>query len=221
LESLPAIIPFVRHLSLSERRWDEILPLLVGFESVSKLTLNYLPVHHLNSAQSARFSAAVDVRLEDIRFATAGQLIRFICAFPCLQILYISSTGTYPDDFAVDVPAPSAFRPSPHLRVLELDDVCMDAMLDWFLSLPDRPPLRALGLRLLSAHGSETLANLLLVLENSLEFFLISTAVRGGMFVISLSLIDVACQFRMAFAVRPTPKHMPTLPSNRAQRRLH
>jgi hypothetical protein len=77
-----------------------------------------------------------------------------------------------------------AFRLSPHLRVLELDNVCMDAVLDWFLSLPDRPALRAVGLDPIHTNNSSTISNLLLTLEDSLESFLISTTVADGMFMI-------------------------------------
>jgi hypothetical protein len=90
----------------------------------------------------------------------------------------------------------------------------MAAVLDWFLSLPDRPALRAVGLHAIHTDNSETITKLLSALENSLEFFLISTAiVDDGMLVIFLSLIHAACYSRIALANRPTPQHMLTLPS--------
>jgi hypothetical protein len=93
----------------------------------------------------------------------------------------------------------------------------MDAVLDWFLSLPDRPALRAFGLHPMHTNNSVTITKLLTALENSLECFLISTVIADGMFVIFLNLIYAACQLRIALAIRPTPQHMLALPSNPAQ----
>jgi hypothetical protein len=81
----------------------------------------------------------------------------------------------------------------------------MDAVLDWFLSLPDRPTLRSVGLHPIHSNNPDTIARLLSTLQNSLESFLISTAIAEGMFVISLSLIDAACQLRIALAIRASP----------------
>jgi hypothetical protein len=220
LESAPAVIPFVRHLRLlgKQRQWDETLPLLAGFESIRSLSVSHLSVRRLNaqalSALFHNFSAAVDVRLDAVRFATAGKLIRFICAFPCLQRLAVHCSGPRSDEFGVDLPTPTTFSLSPHLRVLELNYTCMDAVLDWFLSLPGRPALHTVGLHPIRSNKSESIAKLLLTLENSLESFLISTAMVHGTFVIFLSLIHAACQAREPLANRPTPQHTPTLPSN-------
>jgi hypothetical protein len=68
----------------------------------------------------------------------------------------------------------------------------MDAVLDSFLSLPDRPALRAVGLHPICRNNSETVAKLLIALENSLESFLISTAIADGMFIIFLSRIHTS-----------------------------
>jgi hypothetical protein len=92
------------------------------------------------------------------------------------------------------------FNLSPHLRVLELDDICMDKVLDWFLSLPDRPALRAVGLHPGRTNNSGTIAKLLIALEISLESFLISTFIAEGMFVTFLSLIYTACHSRIELA---------------------
>jgi len=116
------------------------------------------------------------------------------------------------------MPAPSTLRPSRYLRVLELDTVCMDAVLDWYFSLPpaDRPALQAVGLHCETTNNSETIAKLLLALENSLEDFLISTTiVTIGRFVDFLTLVNVAWLVRIGLALRPTPQRTLTLPSNR------
>jgi hypothetical protein len=106
METAPAVIPFVRHLLLGEQQveqWNEILPLLIGFGSLRTLSVTDLPAHRLGadalSALFHNFSAAVDVRLDDVEFATTGQLIRFICAFPSLQSLAIKCSHTGPDEF--------------------------------------------------------------------------------------------------------------------------
>jgi len=223
LESAPAVIPFIRNVHLDKQQWDEIVPVLVGFESVRSLTLTTLPTCCFSpqalSALFRNFSAAVNVRLDNVHFTTAGELIRFICAFPCLQKLAIDCTRLHSHDFAVDMPAPSTLRPSRYLRVLELHTVCMDAVLDWYLSLPpaDRPALQAVRLHCNTTNNSETIARLLLALENSLEDFLISTAVVAiGMFVKFLALIDAGRLVRIGLALRPTPQRTLTLPSNRA-----
>lgn len=220
LDLASAVIPFVRHLRLDDQPWHETLPLLVGFETIRSLAMTDLPVHCLNahalSALFRNFSGAVDVRLDDVVFDTAGQLVRFICAFPCLQTLAIHCVDIRSAEFGVDLPILS---PSPHLRILELDNVCMDAVLEWFLSLPDRPALRVVGLHSKHTNNPETIAKLLSSLENSLESFLISTAiVDDGMLVIFLSLIHAACYCRIALANRPKPQHMLTLPSYPARR---
>jgi hypothetical protein len=72
----------------------------------------------------------------------------------------------------------------------------MDAVLEWFLSLPDCPALHTVGLHPVDTNNSETISKLLLALENSLESFLISTAMVNGMFIIFLSLIHAACDVR-------------------------
>jgi hypothetical protein len=182
--------------------------------------LTELPARSLHadilSALIRNFSAAVDLRLDKIGVDSIGQLVRFICGFPSLQRLVVTCQGIRSDKFGFDMPAPTAFRPSPHLRVLELDYICMDAVLDWFLSLPDRPALRAVGLRPLDRNDSSTIAKLLLALKDSLEVFLISTTIAHGMFMIFLSLIHAAYYVRIALAIRPPPSYTLTLPSNRA-----
>jgi hypothetical protein len=205
LESAPAVIPFIRHLRLYEKSWDHNLPLFVAFESIRSLTLIELPARGLRAnvlcAFIRNFSAAVDLRLDGIPFDSIGQLVRFICAFPSLQRLAVTCQGIGPNDFGFDLPAPTAFSLSPHLRVLELDYVCMDAVLDWFLSLPNRPALRAVGLRPLDRNNSSTVAKLLLALEDSLEEFFISTTIAHGMFMIFFNLIHVAYYVRIALAI--------------------
>ena len=117
------------------------------------------------------------------------------CAFPCLQSLAVDCSGIHSSKSGVDLPIPSTLSLSPHLRELELNCIGMDAVLDWFLSLPDRPALRSVGLRPIRRNNSATIAKLLKALENSLETFLISTAVvEEGTFVVFLSLIYAACQ---------------------------
>jgi len=71
LESAPVVIPFVRHLHFRQQRcWEVTLPLLVSFESIKSLNVTNLPVHCLDaralSALFCNFSAAVDVRLDDV-----------------------------------------------------------------------------------------------------------------------------------------------------------
>ena len=222
LRSAAVVIPFVRHLRLRHQKWEKTLPLLVGFKSIRSLAVTDSPGHPgclgdlAMSTLFCNFSAAVDVRLENVRFLTAGCLIRFICTFPRLERLAIHCNGTSLYEVGVWWPTPT-FDLSPHLRVLELDDICMDAVLDWFLSLPDRPALRAVGLHPDCKNNSEIVTKLLTALENSLESFLISTLISDGMFVIFLSLIYAACQVRIALANRPMPQHILTLPSNRVQ----
>jgi hypothetical protein len=64
----------------------------------------------------------------------------------------------------------------------------MDAVLDWFLSLPDRPALRTVGLHPIWRNNPETVTKLLIAVEHSFESFLISSVIADGMFVILLSL---------------------------------
>ena len=216
LKSAPAIIPFIRHLHLRRLLWDIILPLLVGFKSIKSLTTTGLDTHrldaHVLSDFCCNFSAAVVVQLDDAVFDDADQLVRFICAFPRLQRLAINCMGL-PDEFGSDLPPPTAFSLSPHLHDLELDDVCMDPVLDWLLSLPDRPALRAVRLRPTIFNNSDTITMLLLALGDSLETFLISTSIADGMFVVFPTLIHTAYDVRTASAIRPTPQHTLTLPS--------
>jgi hypothetical protein len=201
LKRAPAqvVIPFVRCLLLGEQEYNKIVPLLVGFESVRWLHITDLFSHSLNtralSALFCNFSTAVEVQLDVVTLASASQLIRFI-------------------GFKVDLSDPTTLHPSSHLCVLELDDTCIDAVLDWFLTLPDRPALRAVGLHTIHSNNSESIANLLSTLENSLEIFLISTAIAQGMFVISSALIAAARQLRTALAVRPPARLMLALHSN-------
>jgi hypothetical protein len=221
LKSAPAIIPFIRHLHLRKHIWAIVLPLLVGFESIKSLTVTGLDAHRwvaeVLSDLFCNFSAAVVVRLDDAVFNDLDQLVRFICAFPRLQRLAIECVGRL-YKFGSDLPPPTAFSLSPHLHDLELNDVCMDPMLDWLLSLPDRPALRAVRLRPSHLNNSDTIAKLLLALEDSLETFLISTAIADGMFFIFPNLFDTAYKVRttLALAVRPTPQHTLTLASNGA-----
>jgi hypothetical protein len=217
-ESGRAVIWFIRHLRLYGRHWDNTLPPLVEFESIRSLTVTDLPAHWLDAqALSALFhnlSAAVNVRLDDVSFATVGQLICFICAFPCLHRLAVDCNCIRSSEFGVDLPTSSL---SPHLRVLELNSIFMDAVLDWFFSLPDRPALLTVGLHPMNTSKSETITKLLFALENSLESFLISTAIANGMFVIFLNMIYAACHSRIALAIRPTPQYVLTLGSNQTR----
>jgi hypothetical protein len=164
------------------------LPLSVGFKSIRSLILSGISTEDLDvdvlSAFFCNFSAAVDLRLDDVYFESVGQFVRVVCSFPSLQRLAVTGSRIRSDEFGFDLQAPMALRLSPHLRVLELDDACMDAVLDWFLSLPDRPALRAVGLDPIHTNNSSTISNLLLTLEDSLESFLISTTVADGMFMI-------------------------------------
>ena len=200
-------MPFIRHLHLREQPWDETLPLLLGFESIRSLSVDDLYFHRLGSpAVSAlfhNFSAVVDLRLEDVRFATTDELIHLICAFPCLQKLAIHRTRPFRGpNFKSSTP--TTFGLSPHLRVLELDSVCMDQVLDWFLSLPDPPALHTVALRPWWNSDFETIARLLLALENSLEtFFIFTSFVHDGMFVSFLNLIHAEFQVRIELAIRP------------------
>jgi hypothetical protein len=193
LESAPAVIPFIRHLRLYEWSWGNTPPLYVGFTSIRSLTVTGLRAYWLDVdlllAFFCNFSAAVDVRLDDVAFYGVTQLVRLICAFPSLQRLAVTCDPVCSDKFRMGLPAPTAICLSPHLRVLELDNICMDAVLDWFLSLPDRPPLRAVGLRPLRTNNSSTIAKFLLALEDSLESFFIRTAITDGMYIVSLNLI--------------------------------
>ena len=212
LRSAPAIIPFIRHLHLLHPPWDETPSsrLLVGFESVKSLTLTSLPAYRMHprilSDLCYNFSAAVVVRLEHVDFVDIVQLVRFICAFPRLQRLAINRTGRY-DEFAPNLPRPKAFSLSPHLHDLEVDDICMDSVLDWLLSLPSRHVLRTVGLRPTFFNNPDTITKLLLVLQDSLETFLISTAIADGTCVIFPNLIDTSYKVRTALAVGPTPQH--------------
>jgi hypothetical protein len=60
----------------------------------------------------------------------------------------------------------------------------MDSVLDWFLSLPDRPALRSVGLHASDKNNFVNAINLLSALENSLESFLISIAITDGTSVV-------------------------------------
>ena len=212
-----AIIPFIRRLHLLDLPWVEALPLLVGFESIRTLFIRDLLVRHLNShilsVLLCNFSAAVVVRLEDVEFGSVAQLVHFICSFPRLQRLAINCIRAS-DEFGSDLPPPTAFSLSPHLHDLELNGVCMDPVLDWLLSLPDRPALHAVGLRPTRLNNFDTITKFLLALQDSLETLLISTATANGMFVIFPNLIHNAYEVRTAMAsVRPTPQHTFTHPS--------
>ena len=215
LRSAPAVISSIRHLHLRNQLWGIILPLLVGFESIKSLTLTGVSIDRMGadvlSGLCYNFSAAVVVRLKDVEFDSSAQLFDFICAFPRLQRLAISFIGTS-DEFESDLPPPTAFSLSPHLYDLELDGACMDPVLDWLLSLPDRPALRAVGLR--PTYFNNTITKLLLALEDSLETFLISTTIADGTCVIFPNLIDTSYKVRTALAVGPTPQRTLTLPSN-------
>jgi hypothetical protein len=218
LQSAAAVIPFIRHLHLLGLLWDKTLPLLVGFESVKSLTLTGLPAHrldaHVLSTLFCNLSAAVVVRLDSAVFDSVTQLVRFICAFPRLERLAVNCIGRRLDEFGRGLPPSTAFSLSPHLHDLELNDICMDPVLDWLLSLPDCPALRAVGLRPIHLNNTNTITKLLLALEDSLETFLISTTIADGMFVIFPNLIHTVYNIRTALAVRLTQQHTLTLPSN-------
>ena len=215
-----AIIPFIRHLHLLDLpcHWNRTLPLLVGFESVKSLTLTCLSTYrigaHILSSLCCNFSAAVVVQLDGVKFDSVAQLVRFICSCPHLQRLAIKCIRPS-DKFGRDLPPPTAFSLSPHLHDLELSSVCMDPVLDWLLSLPDRPALRAVGLRPTPLNNFDTTTKFLRALEDSLETFLISTAIADGMFVTFPNLIHTSYKVRTTMAVGPTPQHRLTLPSNR------
>jgi len=117
------------------------------------------------------------VRLKFVRFRGAGQLTRFICAFPHLQRFATDRSGSNLYDFEYELPT---FNLSPHLRVLELNASCMDAILNWYLALPRRPALRAVGLHATRWNKPELIAKFLSALENSLEILFITTLFVAG-----------------------------------------
>ena len=218
VESAPAVIPFVRRLCLDDQqsdRWDETLPLLVGFERLRSLMATDLPVHRLGAEPVSTlfhsFSAAVNVRLDDVRFATTDKLVRLICAFPRLQRLAFHCSRIVSDE----LPTQTTFSPSPYLNVLEFNCVCMDQVLDWFLSLPDRPALRTVGLHPNKTNDFDTIARLLRAVESFCSFPLMLQILVCLSIFRSLAHATFSTQDRNG--IRPRPKCMLTLPPNRIQ----
>jgi hypothetical protein len=97
----------------------------------------------------------------------------------------------------------------------------MDSILDWYLALPRRRALRAVGLHTSSSNTPELIARFLSTLENSLEYLFITTLFVSGMSVIFLTLSGkAACLSRIPVAVRPTLPHKLTLALNSARQLL-
>jgi hypothetical protein len=131
--------------------WDEIIPLLVGFDRIISLKV-FLPERSLNiiSAQtwlalSKNFSRVVSLSFIQFNTTDASALAQLFCAFPHLRKIYISGIVST-DIFESEQPSATTFRPPLDLHSFETRVFGMRAVLEWFLSLSARPALRTVRL---------------------------------------------------------------------------
>jgi hypothetical protein len=132
----------------------------------------------------------VTLRLE-FQFSDMMSWIRLICAFPGLESLAIRGGLTSIRDVH-NLPSPTAFRPSPNLRALELDFYVVEVFLEWLLALPIRPALRSICFHQIWTHKLNAVGKFITALEDSLECLSLSAPGLGG--VLSLSLRHVVHQ---------------------------
>jgi hypothetical protein len=141
--------------------------------------------------------------------------IRLICAFPRLESLAIRG-GLSSIREVHNLPSPTAFRPSPNLRTLELDCCIREVFLEWLLALPIHPTLRSVCFHQIWTRELNAVGKFITALEDSLECLSLSAPGPGG--VLSFCImwcISVDCKIRSTMVTRSKPPHASTFPSDR------
>ena len=187
------VIPFIRHIYLEPSQINlQVLP-RVGFENVQSLTLMGGRFRSMDdpvlSILCNTFSSVVTLKVQIIDHL--ANLVLFVCAFSHLRTLEI-----YGHTLA-DLPRTTSLNLSTHLRHLRLGGGSMTRLLEWFISLPDRPALHTLDL------GGVDVANLDVIVRvcsllgdtlKSLSFALYKYSNDGTLSVFIVdNLIDLRC----------------------------
>jgi hypothetical protein len=153
-----AAFPFVRHLEIPMEvrlgygapSWERLFPLLIGFHRITSLTVVILARSRTFNNDNAKtwsalgrtFPGVVSLSLTYCsRHEYPSSIARAIYAFPSLQRL--SLEGSIP---TLERAYATTLQLSPHLDTLELNVRLADAVMDWLVSLPVRPALRAVRL---------------------------------------------------------------------------
>jgi hypothetical protein len=189
----PAAFPFVRHLliliDLSWRlffrapTWDRIIPLLVGFHRVTSLEVNLcgLSLDVINTQTwltlSKNFSSVVSLSLEYFSSTDASSLAQVFCAFHHLRKLSLhgsmSSTPT-------ELVSTTTFRLPSDLDTFTLETMDVNTMLEWLVSLPVRPTLRAVRLRYLHDKDVAVFHRFIRAVGDDLESLSLCTHMQGN-----------------------------------------
>ena len=136
--------------------------------------------------------ATLQLQVKTLAYDNSANLVHFLCAFSHLRTLEIFS------NILVDLPRPRSSNLSTHLRHLILDGgVGATRLLEWFISLPDRPALRTLDFRSVDEDDLDTIVRVCSLLEDTLESlsFVVYTYTVGGalsVFIVD-NLIDLRC----------------------------
>ena len=193
------VIPFIRHIHITRSQpWQiDLLP-RIGFGNVQSLTvtepLSCFMDDPILSILCHIFSSVVTLRVQvgTLAYDNSAELVRFICAFSHLRTLCVFG------NLSVDLPLPTSLNLSTHLRHLILNGG-RDAthLLEWFISLQDRPALRTLDLGGVDEADFNAIVRMCSLLEDTLEslsFVLYRYRYGGALSVLIVNdLIDLRC----------------------------
>ena len=193
---LPAF-PFVRHLLLPMElrlwkdapNWDEVAPLLVGFDRIVSMRIILFPgTLKATSAQTWLELGKNFSRVQEVNMSfewvppsdgpSFAQFAHAISVFPCLRELTLR--GPIMLSAPPRLASETTIRASPHLDTLNLSVGNVGVVFEWLLSLVDRPALRHVHLHYF--HDTEVASShkFMRAYGNGLESLSLSPLVTSG-----------------------------------------